>query len=56
MPDKRLPGRADGKDPWGRAYSLRRIGDAYDVRCLGSDGVIDNDDDVTIEPMAASRS
>jgi Type II secretion system (T2SS), protein G len=43
--DGRLPGRSDGKDPWGRDYVLRQQGDAHEVRCLGSDGVIDTEDD-----------
>lgn len=45
--DAKLPGRADGVDPWGRAYVLRRAGGDWEVRCLGSDGVIDTEDDVT---------
>jgi hypothetical protein len=43
--DGKLPGRSDGKDPWGRDYVLRQQGDAHEVRCLGSDGVIDTEDD-----------
>ena len=44
--DGRLPGRNDGKDSWGRAYVLRRVGDGWEVCCLGSDGVLGTEDDL----------
>lgn len=44
--DGKLPGRADGLDPWGRAYVLRRAEDGWEVRCRGSDGVADTADDL----------
>lgn len=44
--DGRLPGRDDGVDSWGRAYVLRRVGDGWEVCCLGSDGVLGTDDDL----------
>lgn len=51
QPDGKLPGRADGVDPWGRAYLLRPLADgSFEVRCLGSDGKPDTDDDVTWTP------
>ena len=46
--DGKLPGRADGKDPWGREYVLRSGDAGLEVRCLGSDGVIDTEDDVFV--------
>jgi hypothetical protein len=49
--DGKLPGRNDGKDPWGRDYVLRQQGDAHEVRCLGSDGVIDTEDDSAGTPI-----
>ena len=42
----KLPGRKDGEDEWGRAYVLRRVGDGWQVRCLGSDGEPDTEDDL----------
>lgn len=48
--DGKLPGRADGKDPWGREYVLRSGEAGLEVRCLGSDGVIDTEDDVFVAP------
>lgn len=42
----RLPGRADGLDPWGRDYVLRATDGGFAVQCLGSDGVLDTPDDV----------
>ncbi len=44
--DGRLPGRADGVDPWGRPYLLRAPEGAYEVRCMGSDGLADTGDDL----------
>ncbi|MFN3240958.1 MAG: hypothetical protein ACE37K_05525 [Planctomycetota bacterium] len=44
--DGKLPGRNDGKDSWGRHYLLRRYGDDFQVRCLGSDGKPDTADDL----------
>lgn len=44
--DGKLPGRDDGKDPWGRAYVLRRVQSGWQVRCAGSDGVVDTADDL----------
>src|SRR5690606_23896762 len=41
QPDGRLPGRADGVDPWGRAYLLRSVDGGYELLCLGSDGLPD---------------
>jgi hypothetical protein len=43
---KQLPGRADGLDPWGRHYELRILDGGFEVRCLGSDGAADTDDDL----------
>ena len=54
--DGKLPGRADGVDPWGRPYELRAKGRAWEVRCLGSDGVVDTEDDVIGETVAATRA
>lgn len=45
-----LPGRADGVDPWGREYVLRSGKAGYEVRCLGSDGVVDTPDDLVVAP------
>ena len=56
QPDGRLPGRADGVDPWGRHYELRAKDRAWEVRCLGSDGVVDTEDDVIGEIVAATRA
>lgn len=42
----KLPGRADGKDSWGRAYLLRILDGGFEVRCLGSDGKPDTEDDL----------
>ncbi|MCB9879809.1 MAG: hypothetical protein H6835_19635 [Planctomycetes bacterium] len=44
--DGKLPGRQGGKDPWGRDYVLRKVGDGWQVRCLGSDGVDGTADDL----------
>ncbi|HZN41235.1 MAG TPA: hypothetical protein VFD82_20685 [Planctomycetota bacterium] len=41
--DGRLPGCADGVDPWGRAYELGVQKSWCEVRCLGSDGATDDD-------------
>ena len=41
-----LPGRADGKDPWGRDYLLQRQDGGHLVRCRGSDGAPDTEDDL----------
>lgn len=46
--DGKLPGRSDGKDSWGRHYVLRRFGDEFQVRCLGSDGKPDTEDDLFV--------
>lgn len=46
--DGKLPGRADGKDSWGRAFVLRRLPAGYQVRCLGSDGEPDTADDLVV--------
>jgi len=49
--DGKLPGRDDGRDPWGREYVLRFVDGRYQVLCLGSDGEADTDDDlVEVEP------
>ncbi|HEX6813132.1 MAG TPA: type II secretion system protein GspG [Planctomycetota bacterium] len=56
LPDGKLPGRADGVDPWGRPYELRAKDGTWDVCCLGSDGVAGTDDDQTGESMPAARS
>jgi hypothetical protein len=55
--DGKLPGRADGKDPWGREYVLRSGEAGFEVRCLGSDGVIDTEDDVFVaaEPTIVGK-
>jgi hypothetical protein len=52
LPGGRLPGYADGLDPWGREYVLRPLdgGRSFEVRCCGSDGVIDTGDDVAWTP------
>lgn len=52
QPDGKLPGRADGKDPWGRGYVLRSTESEFEVRCLGSDGEMDTDDDLFVAPEA----
>ena len=44
--DGKLPGRADGKDPWGREYRLESVDGEVAVRCLGSDGKARTDDDL----------
>jgi len=44
--DGKLPGRNDGKDSWGRHYVLRRYEGEYQVRCVGSDGKPDTEDDL----------
>jgi hypothetical protein len=50
QPERKLPGRADGLDPWGRAYVLRKLPDGgFEVRSSGSDGVPDNEDDVVLD-------
>lgn len=49
-PEGKLPGRADGVDPWGREYVLRSGKAGYEVRCLGSDGVVDTADDLVVGP------
>ncbi len=53
QPDGKLPGRADGKDPWGRGYVLRSSEAEFEVRCLGSDGEMDSDDDLFVAPESA---
>ena len=52
--DGKLPGRADGKDSWGREYVLRRLPDGYQVRCLGSDGKVDTADDLVVGAGASA--
>ncbi|MFT4511436.1 MAG: hypothetical protein ACI89X_003238 [Planctomycetota bacterium] len=42
----KLPGRADGKDPWGRDYVLVPIDGGYEVRSTASDGKLGTEDDV----------
>jgi len=49
--DGKLPGRNDGKDSWGREYVLRKRGRGFEVRCLGSDGKIDTEDDLVEPPV-----
>lgn len=44
--DGKLPGRADGKDPWGRDYVLVPIDGGYEVRSTASDGKLNTEDDV----------
>jgi hypothetical protein len=55
QPGGKLPGRADGVDPWGRAYELRVDKGKCAVRCLGSDGAADTDDDVTGDSVRTSK-
>ena len=52
--DGKLPGRADGKDPWGRDYVLRRLPAGYQVRCLGSDGEPLTEDDLVVGAGASA--
>jgi len=52
--DGKLPGRADGKDPWGRDYVLRRLPAGYQVRCLGSDGEPHTEDDLVVGAGASA--
>ncbi len=49
--DAKLPGRNDGKDPWGHDYVLRSTRSGFEVRGLGSDGVIDTEDDLAGESV-----
>ena len=42
----KLPGRADGKDPWGRDYVLLPIDGGFEVRSTASDGELGTEDDV----------
>jgi len=35
-------------DPWGRRYLLREVDGGYQVRCCGSDGVADTEDDLCV--------
>lgn len=44
----KLPGRQDGKDPWGRPYVLRPFEGGYELRCLASDGKVDTEDDLSV--------
>lgn len=53
--DGKLPGRADGVDPWGRAYVLRATDSGFEVRCLGSDGEADTEDDL-VEPESGGAA
>jgi hypothetical protein len=50
QPGGKLPGRADGLDPWGREYVLRASGGGFELRSCGSDGKPDTEDDVTWTP------
>jgi hypothetical protein len=45
-PDGKLPGQADGVDPWGREFLPRSRKSGYEVRCLGGDGQADTEDDL----------
>ena len=51
-PGGTLPGRADGKDPWGREYELHPQRRGHVVRCLGPDGKPGTDDDLVGERVA----
>lgn len=42
----KLPGRDDGRDSWGREYVLRFVKGGFEIRCLGSDGKADTEDDL----------
>ncbi|HEU4417779.1 MAG TPA: hypothetical protein VFT55_02510, partial [Planctomycetota bacterium] len=53
QPHGKLPGRADGVDPWGRPYELGVQKRSYEVRCLGSDGASATDDDIVGERVRA---
>lgn len=55
QPDGKLPGRADGVDPWGRGYELRTKSGGSEVRCAGPDGALDTEDDLTGENMRVSK-
>lgn len=45
-PNGKLPGRADGKDPWGRDYVLLMIDGGFEVRSSASDAEFGTEDDV----------
>jgi hypothetical protein len=54
QPDGKLPGRADGVDPWGRPYELCAKDGAYQVCCTGSDGIVGTDDDLMGESLRSA--
>jgi general secretion pathway protein G len=37
------------KDPWGNEYSFKVNGSSFELRCAGSDGQSNTDDDIVVE-------
>lgn len=54
-PGGKLPGRADGVDPWGKPYAILPQDRGFAVRSGGADGVLGNDDDIVGERVGSRR-
>ena len=52
----KLPGRADGKDPWGRDYVLVPVDGGFEVHSAASDGKVGTEDDVVDAKRVKEKS